>query len=140
EIALTLYRKYGLAFVDHLRGEFAFALYDQEKDEMVFVRDRFGIRPLFFHNTGEKLIYGSEAKAVLAHPEVPKRLSRTAALHQLMQTIKPGTSAFEGIVALEPGHLMVVKKRKGKLETTTRKYWELDCPEVDHRDAMLREQ
>lgn len=140
EIALTLYRKYGLAFVDHLRGEFAFALYDQEKDEMIFVRDRFGIRPLFYHNTGEKLIYGSEAKAILAHPDCPKRLSRQATLHQLMQTIKPGTSAFEGVVALEPGQLMVVKKRNGKLETNIRKYWDLDFPEVDHRDAMLTEE
>ncbi|MDQ8186645.1 asparagine synthase (glutamine-hydrolyzing) [Pelagicoccus sp. SDUM812002] len=140
EIALTLYRKFGKAFVEHLRGEFAFALYDREKDEMLFVRDRFGIRPLFYYNSGETLVYGSEVKAILAHPEVPKRLSRKAALHQLMQTIKPGTSAFEEIVAVEPGHMMVVRKRKGKLETSTRKYWDMDFPEIDARDTMLSEQ
>ncbi|MDQ8202900.1 asparagine synthase (glutamine-hydrolyzing) [Pelagicoccus sp. SDUM812003] len=140
EIALSLYRKYGLSFVDHLRGEFAFALYDKEQDQMIFVRDRFGIRPLFFHNNGEMLVYGSEVKSVIAHPKVPKRLCRKAALHQLMQTIKPGTSAFEGVVALEPGHMMVVKRRNGKLETNVRKYWDLDFPEVDQRDALLTEE
>ena len=140
EIALSLYRKHGLAFVEHLRGEFAFAMYDQQKEEMIFVRDRFGVRPLFYYNNGEKLVYGSEAKAVLAHPDVPKRLSRKAALHQLMQTIQPGTCAFEDVIALEPGHMMIVKKRNGKLETTIRKYWDLDFPEVDQRDAMLTEE
>lgn len=139
EIALSLYRKYGTSFVDHLRGEFAFALYDKEKDEMLFVRDRFGIRPLFFHNTGEKLVYGSEVKAVLAHPEVPRRLDRKAVMHQLMQTIVPGSSAFEDVVALEPGCMMTVRKRNGRLETSVRKYWDLDFPEVDQRDAMMSE-
>ncbi|WP_343224774.1 asparagine synthase (glutamine-hydrolyzing) [Pelagicoccus sp. SDUM812005] len=139
EIALTLYRKYGKAFVEHLRGEFAVALYDREKDEMLFVRDRFGIRPLFYYNSGETFVYGSEVKAILAHPDVPKRLNRKAALHQLMQTIEPGTSAFEEIVAVEPGHMLVVRKRNGKLETSTRKYWDMDFPEIDARDAMMSE-
>ena len=49
EIAIPLYEKYGLDFVDHLRGEFAFSLYDDRKKRLILVRDRFGIKPLFYH-------------------------------------------------------------------------------------------
>ncbi|MGA0846872.1 MAG: asparagine synthetase B, partial [Luteolibacter sp.] len=88
EIAIGLYRKFGLDFTKHLRGEFAFALYDQQEDELLLVRDRFGVRPLFYWVCPERdtIVYGSEAKAVLAHPDVPVQLDRKAALHQLMQT------------------------------------------------------
>jgi len=128
EIALALYNKYGLDFTEHLRGEFAVALYDEQKDEMIFVRDRFGIRPLFFSVQGDTLIYGSEVKAILAHPKVDAKLDPQAVLHQLMQTIVPGTSAFKDVHALEPGHLMRVKRRNGSLQIETHKYWDLDFP------------
>ena len=48
EIAIGLYRKFGLDFTEHLRGEFAFALYDRVEDELLLLRDRFGVRPLFY--------------------------------------------------------------------------------------------
>ena len=66
EIAIGLYRKFGLDFTEHLRGEFAFALYDRKEDELVLVRDRFGVRPLFYWLSPDQstFVYGSEAKAV----------------------------------------------------------------------------
>lgn len=128
EIALSLYNKHGLDFVQHLRGEFAFALYDGANDQLILVRDRFGIRPLFFHQRGNTLYYGSEVKALLAHPDIPRKLSRTAALNQMMQTIVPGTSAFEGITGLKPGHMLIVKRRNGKLELNEHRYWDFDFP------------
>ena len=67
EIALGLYRKYGLDFTKHLRGEFAFALHDREKDELLLIRDRWGIRPMFIHLQGDHTIHwGSEVKALIA--------------------------------------------------------------------------
>ena len=63
EIALKLYRKHGLDFVDHLRGEFAFSLFDATNQQLILVRDRFGIRPLFYHITKEAVYYGSEIKS-----------------------------------------------------------------------------
>jgi len=133
EIALSLYRKYGMAFLEHLRGEFAFALHDAQEDRLILVRDRFGIRPLFFHMAKDTLYYGSEVKALLAHPDVPRRLDHKAALHQLMQTMRPGSSAFEGIDALEPGHALIVQRRAGRLEVSTKRYWDLDFPQEAER-------
>lgn len=128
EIALSLYRKHGLGFMKHLRGEFAFALYDAMEDTLILVRDRFGIRPLFFNITENRLVYGSEVKAVIRHPEVPARLNPQAALNQMMQVMVPGTSAFEGVNALEPGHLLIIKRRQGKLEWRKERYWDMDFP------------
>ena len=75
EIALHLYRRHGLDFLHHLRGEFAFALFDATRETLYLVRDRFGIRPLFWRHDGGTLQFGSEAKAILAHPDVRPRLS-----------------------------------------------------------------
>ncbi len=135
EIAIGLYRKHGLDFTEHLRGEFAFALYDTLEDELILVRDRFGVRPLFYWLSpdGVTLVYGSEAKSVLAHPDVPAKLCPQAALHQLMQTIAPGTSAFEGVVSLDPGHLLRLRRRGGRLEISKHRYWDYDFPEEGAR-------
>lgn len=137
EIAIGLYRKLGLEFTEHLRGEFAVALYDSEKDELILVRDRFGIRPLFFSVQNDTLIYGSEVKAVLAHPSVDPQLEPTAVLHQLMQTIVPGSSAFKDVHALEPGHLMRIRRNNGSLHIETHKYWDLDFPYEEDRPKKV---
>lgn len=135
EIALTLYRKHGLDFMSHLRGEFAFALYDRDEDTLILARDRFGIRPLFYHLDGDRLTYGSEIKALLAHPAIPAEIDPQAALNQLMQVMVPGTSLFKGIRALEPGRLLIVRRRKGRFEIHEHTYWDLDFPAaVDHED------
>lgn len=139
EIALGLYRKHGLAFTEHLRGEFAFALYDSARDELLLVRDRFGIRPLFYSVCGDALFWGSEVKAVLAHPTVPAKLDPQAVLHQLMQTIVPGTSAFTNIQQVEPGHLLRIRRRSGRLDITAHRYWDLDFPLEEERPAKVDE-
>ena len=72
---------------DHDRNRYA-----QVRDRLVLVRDRFGIKPLYFARRGDALYWGSEVKAILAHPEVPARLDPRAVLHQLMQTMVPGTT------------------------------------------------
>jgi asparagine synthase (glutamine-hydrolysing) len=137
EIALTLHAKHGLDFLSHLRGEFAFALYDGEREELLLVRDRFGIRPLFYHlsSDGRTLVYGSEVKSVLAHPEVPRELAPEAVLHQLMQVMRPGSSAFREVRALEPGRYLRVRRRANRLELREGTYWDLDFPREADRPA-----
>ena len=135
EIAHGLYRKHGLDFMQYLRGEFAFVLYDRENDELLIVRDRWGIRPLFINVQSDHTIHwGSEVKALIAHPEIPAELDEKAALHQLMQTIAPGMSAFKNIESLSPGHLLRVRRRSGRLEIEKIRYWDLDFPEHGHHD------
>ena len=142
EIAIGLYRKFGLDFTEHLRGEFAFALYDQAADELLLVRDRFGVRPLFYWLSPDQstIVYGSEAKSVLAHPDVPVRLDSRAALHQLMQTIAPGMSAFENVISLDPGHFLRIRKRDGKLDILKQRYWDFDFPLEEDRPREFDEQ
>ncbi len=134
EIALPLYKKHGLDFVQHLRGEFAFALYDAEQERLILVRDRFGIKPLFYHVHNRRIYWGSEIKSIFAHPKVERKFSAQALLHQLMHTMVPGTSAFEGIHALQPGHMLIVQKHGNGFDIQDHTYWDLDYPLEDERD------
>jgi asparagine synthase (glutamine-hydrolysing) len=136
ELILALYRRWGVEMMSRIRGEFAFALYDRTEDRLLLVRDRFGIRPLFYHLSEKGIYFGSEAKVVLAHPEVPCRLDRRAAFNQLMHTMVPGTSAFENVRAVPPGFILEVKRRGDSLEVREIPYWDLEFPEEgDYQEA-----
>ena len=136
EIAIGLHRRLGREFVHRLRGEFAFALYDKREDELLLVRDRFGVRPLYVHINGDECIWGSEIKALLAHPRCPRELSRRAALHQLMQVMVPGETAFEGIQAVRPGQMLRIRREGGRLVARAETYWDMDFPLAgDHEGA-----
>ncbi len=135
EIALYLYQKHGLDFVEHLRGEFAFALYDQNEDKLILVRDRFGIRPMFYHISNGTVYYGSEIKALFANPDVPKEFDPQAVLHQMMHTMVPGTSAFKDIHALQPGHMMVIKRNGNGFDISEHRYWDMEFPDEHDKDG-----
>ena len=72
EVVIPLYLKYGSDFVKHLKGMYAIAIV--EKDKILLARDRFGIKPLYYYRTGGKLIFGSEMKVLLQHPDVPAKI------------------------------------------------------------------
>src|SRR5690606_36236534 len=134
EIALPLYERNGLDFVKQLRGEFGFVLYDGNNNRLVLVRDRFGVKPLFYHFSENSIYWGSEVKALLAHPNIPAAFSKKAVLHQLMHTMVPGTTAFEDIHAVKPGHMLVIQAHGDRLELKEHKYWDMDFPAEDERD------
>ncbi|MEM7179890.1 MAG: asparagine synthase (glutamine-hydrolyzing) [Spirochaetota bacterium] len=128
EIALKLYDKLGLDFMQHLRGEFAFALFDTEQKELLLVRDRFGIRPLFYKVQGDSVYYASEVKALAAHGNVAIELDRKALLHQMVQVMVPGTTPFAGVHAVKPGHFLRIRKTPGGLDIKQEMYWDADFP------------
>lgn len=129
EIVLPLYREHGVDCVHHLRGEFAFALFDEDAERLLLARDRFGVRPLYFAVRGETLYWGSEVKALLAHPAITGRLDGSAALAQMMNLMRPGGSAFAGIEQLRPGHVLIADRDpSGRLRVETRRYWDLEFP------------
>lgn len=134
EIALHLYQKHGLDFVDHLRGEFGFALYDGKKNRLILVRDRFGIKPLFFTIVDNAVYWGSEIKALFANPAITRKLSHESLLHQLMHTMVPGSTAFDNIHALKPGHMLVITTDGSRLRTDERRYWDFEFPLDNDRD------
>jgi asparagine synthase (glutamine-hydrolysing) len=141
EMVLHLYPRLGLdGMLPHLRGEFAFALYDKDEQRLMLVRDRFGIKPLYWTEVGGALVFGSELKVLFAHPEVPRRFDPNGVYHQLMQTIVPGSTAFEGIHQVPPGHVLDVRRRDGRLHVEQRKYWDMPFPTEGERPSAYDEE
>ncbi|MGD2166511.1 MAG: asparagine synthase (glutamine-hydrolyzing) [Gammaproteobacteria bacterium] len=135
ELIFHLYREYGFErMLQFLRGEFAFALYDRDRDALYLVRDRFGIKPLYWTQTPGSIVFGSELKALFADPEVVRRFDSQGLFHQLMQTIVPGSTAFEGVHQVRPGHFLKVTRSDERLKIEQRCYWDIDfTPEHDYR-------
>jgi len=129
ELVLHLYPEVGAEeMLKHLRGEFAFSLYDKQRDRLFLIRDRFGIKPLYWTLASGNLVFGSELKVLFAHPEVTRRFSNEGLYHQLMQTIVPGTTAFEGIHQVQPGHMLIVERHHDRLSIREERYWDMDFP------------
>lgn len=132
EIVMHLYQRGGLAeTLPHLRGEFAFALYDKAEDSLYLVRDRFGIKPLYYTETADGVVFGSELKVIFAHPSVRREFSSEGLYHQLIQVMVPGSTAFAGIHQVPPGHVVKVTRRNGTLQLQSEKYWDVDFPLAD---------
>ncbi len=139
EIILHLYPRLGMAkTLEQLRGEFAFSLYDSNEETLYLVRDRFGIKPLYWTQVNGKVIFGSELKVLFAHPDVAREFTAEGLYHQLMQTMVPGTTAFRNIHQVKPGHIVSVTRRDGSLQVSERKYWDLDFP-IEKDRAPLAE-
>ena len=137
ELVLHLYPRVGLdEMLKDLRGEFAFSLYDKNEDRLILVRDRFGIKPLYWTQTDGGLVFGSELKVLFAHPDVNRKFSHEGLYHQLMQTIVPGTTAFEGIHQIEPGHMLIVERRHNKFHIREERYWDMDFPLLSERNEL----
>jgi len=140
EMVLHLYPRLGLEdMLPHLRGEFAFALYDKKHDRLMLVRDRFGIKPLYWTQTDDKIVFGSELKVLFAHPDVPRHFNARGVFHQLMQTIVPGSTAFDGIHQIKPGHVVIIERKHGKFHITDQKYWDMDFPLQSEREKNDRD-
>lgn len=141
ELVIHLYQHYGLdEMLRQCRGEFAFALYDDANDRLMLVRDRFGVKPLYWAEFDGKLVFGSELKVLLSHPGMPRRFSAEGVYHQLMQTMVPGSTAFEGVHQVKPGHVLVVERGVDKcFNIVDQKYWDMDFPRDDERDQSRSE-
>jgi asparagine synthase (glutamine-hydrolysing) len=124
EVVLHLWEELGAGCLEPLRGMFALAIWDSRSRSLFLARDRVGKKPLYYRRmAGGGLLFASEIKAILQHPEVP-RVPDRAAIDQFMVLghVPSGTSAFKGIERLQPAHWLLW--RDGRLEG--RRYWELD--------------
>ncbi len=125
EVLVHLYEELGEHLVDRLRGMFAFALWDRPQRRLLLARDRVGIKPLYVYRDAEKVLFGSEPKAILAHPDVGRRVDPAALEDYLAFGVVPGSrSIFEGIAKLPPAHLLAVGP--GEWDRAPRRYWRLD--------------
>lgn len=138
EVIVHLYEEYGPRCVDHLRGMFAFALWDDRLKQLLVARDRIGIKPLYYAEVGGRLVFASELKAILQLPEVDRTLNWSAANHLFtFLTTPPEDSIIEGVHKLQPGHILLVEPDKGlHLE----RYWDLLFqPDYDKSEAYFVE-
>ncbi len=142
ELVIHLYDRYGMdEMLKQCRGEYAFALYDKEHDQLMLVRDRFGVKPLYWTENNGTFVFGSELKVLFAHPEVPRQFSAQGVYHQLMQTMVPGTTAFNDIHQVKPGHVMIIKRDgHGGFNIEDKKYWDMDFPRLGERDESQPEE
>ena len=122
ETILHLYEDYGRDCVQHLRGMFAFAIWDTNAQRLFIARDRLGIKPLYYHHTRDSFVFGSEIKVILARGILPG-FNRLALPEYLAFGYLSGADTFyDGILKLMPGHTLEVDLG-GRVETKS--YWDL---------------
>lgn len=123
ETIVHLFEEFGAGCLEHLRGMFAFAIWDNREKSLFIARDRLGIKPLYFSTSPGIFVFGSEIKSLLLHPAVRRDLDLTALSQYLSLKYVPAPrTMFAGIQSLEPGHWLRVKD--GVIETKQR-YWDL---------------
>jgi asparagine synthase (glutamine-hydrolysing) len=124
ETIVHLYEQYGDDCVKYLRGMFAFAIWDRSRRRLYVARDRLGIKPLYYYYDGKTLLFGSEIKAILAHPGVKPEFNRgTLAEYLAFGYIAGAQTMYAGIRKLLPGHILKLDEL-GQLETLP--YWDLE--------------
>lgn len=128
EVVLKSYVKWGEDCVDRFNGIFAFVIYDERRKSAFIARDRIGVKPLFFCNRGNKLIFASELPALLEHPEIPHEIDEKGAAELLLMAPgrTPGCGVIRGIEEVRPGWCGVYTEKGLKL----REYWRLRACEL----------
>jgi asparagine synthase (glutamine-hydrolysing) len=122
EVVLHLYDEYDLDFFDKLNGMFGLAIWDDTQKQLLLVRDRIGIKPLYYYRDGEKIVFASEIKSILELPYIKAELD-----YQGLGTfLKYGFTAapytlFKNIHKIPPGHYMRIKRRDVEIKS----YWRL---------------
>ncbi|TCK22304.1 asparagine synthase (glutamine-hydrolyzing) [Pseudonocardia endophytica] len=130
EVVLHAYLEWGAGMVEHLNGMYAFAIWDARTQELLLVRDRMGIKPLYFHDTGDGVLFGSEPKAILANGLLPPVVDADGFRELFAQIKSPGRTYYRGMREVQPGHVVRVRPEG----VTEHRYWALEATE--HTDDL----
>lgn len=130
ELILQAYAAWGEACVDHLRGDFSFAIWDKQPKKLFCARDHFGVKPFYYSNIGSLLVLSNTINCIRRHPNVSGRLNDLAIADFLLFDMirEPGATSFADIQRLPPAHTLVFEKEK----TSVRRYWTLPMSEPLH--------
>ena len=122
EVLVHGYEAWGIAgLLEKLEGMFAFAIWDAKRDQLTITRDRVGIKPIYFTKRAGALVFASEIKAILAHPNIPSRVGEVALYHYLTYLTTPAPlTMFDGIYKLPAAHYLEIDL-KGSLRSE--RYW-----------------
>ncbi|MDN5388247.1 MULTISPECIES: asparagine synthase (glutamine-hydrolyzing) [Bacillus] len=132
EVLLHSYMEWKEECIDRLNGIFAFTVWDEKRDLLFAARDRLGVKPFFYTEQGSSFLFGSEIKAILAHPEVKAKVDRSglAEIFGLGPSRSPGSGVFKGIKEIRPGHAMIFSKDG----LTVWRYWNVKSEK--HTDSF----
>lgn len=130
EVALRAYLEWGDDFTTRLNGMYAFALWDTVSRSLLLVRDRLGIKPLYYRPTADGVLFGSEPKAILAHPEVRAAVDAEGLAELLTMAKTPGHAVYHGMAEVKPGHTVRVRQEG----LAQHRYWSL--PVREHTDDL----
>jgi asparagine synthase (glutamine-hydrolysing) len=143
ETILHLYEERGLDFVHDIEGDYAIALWDAKLEQLVLVRDRIGVKPLYFYQKDGRFIFASEIKAILQHPSVTPEVDENAMYHYLtFMTTPPPSTLFRDVQKIPAGHMLKVG-RDGAINM--KQYWDAlpangveARSEEEHKAEILR--
>ncbi|MBO6946823.1 MAG: asparagine synthase (glutamine-hydrolyzing) [Rhodospirillales bacterium] len=123
EVLVHGYKEWGVdGLVERLIGMFAFAIWDARKKRLTVVRDRVGIKPVYFTRAGGRFIFGSEIKALMSVGDVPREVNGTAIAHYLSFMVSPAPlTMFRGVFKLPAGHILEVESDGN---ARARRYWD----------------
>ena len=134
EVLAHLYEDEGDDLVRRLRGMFAFAVWDGPRRRLTLARDRVGLKPLYVYRDDEKLVFGSELKAILAHGGIDRSVDPTAIEDYLAFGVIPGAACiFRNARKLLPAHVLTVQA--GAWDHRPRRYWQLSA-ETDAKPTL----
>ena len=136
ETIVHAYEQWGDACVHHLRGMFAFAIWDAPRRRLLLARDRLGVKPLYWAQAGTRLLFGSEIKSILESGLIRAEADESR-LPELLSTryLSGAETLFKGIHRLLPGHTLVFENGR----VTTREYWDVPTGRGEERLATISE-
>jgi asparagine synthase (glutamine-hydrolysing) len=138
EVVLRAYEKWGIEALQHFRGMFAFALYDQKKGLLYIVRDRVGIKPLFYYQSADQLIFASEILPILT-AGMPRTIRPESLANYLRYQYVPAPATiYENLHKLEPGHYLEINTHTGAVEK--RCFWKLVVDIVNRTEGEWLEE
>jgi len=137
ETIVHAYEQWGDQCVEHLRGMFAFAIWDAPRRRLLLARDRLGVKPLYWAETGGRLLFGSEIKSILASGLIRAEADESR-LPELLSTryLSGAETLFKGIHRLLPGHTLVFEQG----QVTIREYWDIPAGRTDDRVESISDQ
>ncbi|HZU68729.1 MAG TPA: asparagine synthase (glutamine-hydrolyzing) [Ktedonobacteraceae bacterium] len=132
EVLLHAYVEWGETCVQHLNGIFAFGLWDEQQQQLLLARDHIGVKPLFYAQRGNTLLFSSELKALLAHPLVKAEVDASGLAEILTFVRIPDSGIYRDVHALRPGHIAICREQGIRIS----RYWSLQsAPHTDDLDT-----
>ncbi len=137
EVIVHLYEEYGNDFAHKINGMFAIALWDKNNDKLMLVRDRMGVKPLFYALLDNNLVFGSEIKAILSHPDYMPDINYEGIYHYFtFKNVPAPLTAFKGIHSLLPGEMLIFSNKNIFKE----RWWKINFDEdKDYTEEYIKE-